>query len=374
VTAPRVEIRLDRIRHNARTLVDRLASRGIRVTGVTKAALGLPEIARALLGAGVTSIGDSRIENIEAMRQAGLECEFTLIRSPMISQADRVVASADISHNTEIAVIERLSTCARKQGRVHGVLLMVELGDLREGILPAQLPSFVEQMLRLPNIALRGIGTNLGCQNGVSPDAENMGLLSSLADSLEATLGVALETVSGGNSANLGWALGVTDVGRVTTLRLGEAILLGRDPLRRTAIEGLSTDAFTLVAEVIERKRKPSMPWGEIGQGAFGPVKARVDRGVISQAILALGRQDVDPDGLKAPDGMEILGSSSDHLVIDTGVSRPAIGAEVRLQMNYSALLRAMTSPSVARVLIQDSDVMPAAASIIPPAVRKTVF
>jgi len=206
VSATRLEIRLDRIHHNAKTLVDRLALLGIDVVGGTKAALDLPEIARELVRAGVTCIGDSRLENIETMRRAGLPCEFTLIRSPMISQADRVVAHADISHNTEIEVVERLSTCARKQGRTHGVPLMVELGDLREGILPDELPRFVDQVLRLPNIAFRGIGTNLACQSGVAPDRDNMNALSSLANSLEATFGVVVETVSGGNSANLGWA------------------------------------------------------------------------------------------------------------------------------------------------------------------------
>ena len=181
-----------------------------------------------------------------------------------------------------------------------------------------------------------------------------MGVLSSLADSLEATFGVAVETVSGGNSANLGWALGTSDIGRVNGLRLGEAILLGRDPLRRSAIDGLYTNAITLVAEVIERKQKPTRPWGELGQAAFGPVPARMDRGVISQAILALGRQDVDIDGLEAPDGMDILGGSSDHLVLDTGLRSPEIGSEVRFQLNYSALLRAMTSPFVARKFSED--------------------
>ena len=100
MTAPRLEVRLDRIHDNARTLVELLALRGIAVTGVTKAALGSPEIAREFLSAGVSSIGDSRIENVERMRQLGLSTEFTLIRSPMISQAERVVALADVSHNT----------------------------------------------------------------------------------------------------------------------------------------------------------------------------------------------------------------------------------------------------------------------------------
>ncbi len=351
MSAPRLEIRLDRIHHNAKALVDRLALLEIGVIGVTKAALGLPEIARELVRAGVTGIGDSRIENIETMRRAGLPCEFTLIRSPMISQAERVVAHADVSHNTEIDVIERLSLCAQAQGRTHGVLLMVELGDLREGILPAQLPELVGRVLRLPHIAFRGIGTNLACQSGVSPDQANMEALSSLADSLEETFGVEVETVSGGNSANLGWALGTTDARRINALRLGEAILLGRDPLHRKAIEGLYTDAFGLVAEVIECKQKPTRPWGELGQTAFGPARERTDCGLISQAILALGRQDVDPDGLEAPDGMEVLGASSDHLVVDTGTSSLAIGSEVTFQLNYSALLRAMTSPFVTRAM-----------------------
>lgn len=346
--APRLEIRLDLIHHNARALVARLGSRGIGVTGVTKATLGREEIARELLSAGVTSIGDSRIENIESMVRAGVAAEFSLIRSPMISQVDRVVAHADTSHNTEIAVVERLSLAAQRQGRMHGVLLMVELGDLREGILPEDLLAFARKAMRLPNIAVRGIGTNLACQSGVSPDDEKMGALSSLANSMEDNLGLAVEVVSGGNSASLAWALASADRGRVNTLRLGEAILLGRDPLQRNPIEGLETSAFTLVAEVIECKQKPSMPWGQINQAAFGPAPRRANRGVASQAILALGCQDVDPRGLAPPPGIEVLGASSDHLVVGTGRTRPAIGSEVRFQLNYSALLRAMTSPFVA--------------------------
>jgi len=349
MTAPRLEIRLDRIHHNAKTLVDRLARRGVRVTGVTKATLGLPEIARTMLRAGVTSIGDARIENIEAMRRAGLTCDFTLIRSPMISQVPRVVASADTSHNTQIKVIESLSESARNQERLHGIVVMVEMGDLREGILPEELPSVVERILGLPNIFFRGIGTNLACQCGVSPDQTNMGALSSLVDSLESKFGPIVDTVSGGNSATLGWALEAEDLGRVNTLRLGEAILLGRDPLSRNPIPGLYTDAFTLVAEVIEQNRKPTKPWGELGQAAFGPVEPRLDRGIISQAILAIGRQDVDLDGLGIPLGMKLLGGSSDHLVLDTGPREPEIGSEIGFQLNYAALLRAMTSPFLAR-------------------------
>ena len=351
MTAPRLEIRLDRIRHNAATLVERLGRRRISVTGVTKATLGSPPIARELLAVGIASIGDSRIENIEGMIRAGVSCSMTLLRSPMLSEANRVVASAHVSLNTELDVLERLSSCAHSQGRRHGVVLMVELGDLREGILPCDLEDVVRRTLGFPGLTLRGIGTNLACQSGVAPDQQKMDELSSLAASLESTFDMTFDIVSGGNSANLDWALGPNDVGRVNDLRLGESILLGREPLHRRPIDGLHTDAVTLVAEVIESKVKPSKPWGEIQQTAFGAVEPSRDRGNSVRAILAVGVQVVDANGLLPPDGFTSLGASSDHLVVDAGTSRLPVGSEVRFGVDYSALLRAMTSPFVTKVL-----------------------
>jgi ornithine racemase len=345
MTAPRLEIDLSKIGHNASTLVERLSSRGIAVTGVTKAMLGSPEVATALLAAGVSRLGDSHIENIEAMRAAGVVAPMVLLRGPMISQVDRVVAHADVSFNTEPATLRRLSAAARAQNRFHGIVLMVELGDLREGIMPADLVHVAGEVLRLPYLTLEGIGTNLACQNGMAPDATNMAALSTLADSIESALDIRLGIVSGGNSANLGWALDGTDPGRVDDLRLGEAILLGRDPLHREPIDGLYTDAVALVAEVIESKMKPSQPWGELGQSAFGAKPRSADRGPLQQAILAIGHQDTDPSGLGTPDGISILGASSDHLVVDTGRCSLAIGSEVVFQLDYSALVRSMSSP-----------------------------
>ena len=349
MSAPRLEIDLDKIYHNASTLVERLAVRGISVTGVTKASLGSAGIAQAMLRAGVRALGDSRIENIEAMRDAQLAAPMTLIRSPMLSQVERVVKQADISFNTELDVISQLSFAAQKQKRVHGVVLMIELGDLREGIMPGDLESTVRETIRFPNILLKGIGTNLACRCGVSPDANNMAELSALANSIDATFGPMLSIVSGGNSANLDWVLSGADTGRINDLRLGESILLGCEPLHRQAIDGLHTDAITLIAEVIESKLKPSEPWGEIGQSAFGVTPPVTNRGNIFQMILAIGRQDIDPDGLQALAGIEILGTSSDHLIVESDRCLP-VGSEISFQINYSALVRAMTSPFVTKV------------------------
>ena len=350
--APRLEIDLDKIYHNAYTLVQRLNCCGISVTGVTKATLGSPDIANVLLRAGVSSLGDSRIENIESMRQANVSSVMTLIRSPMISHAARVIKFANISCNTEIEVIRQLSIEAEKADRIHRVILMVELGDLREGIMPDDLIGVAREACCMPNIVLEGIGTNLACRSGVSPDANNMATLTELAKFIETTTNQSINTVSGGNSANLTWAFSSADTGRINNLRLGEAILLGRETLNRQPIDGLHTDAITLIAEVIESKIKPSKPSGDIAQTAFGAKRAVTDRGRILQTILAIGIQDVDPEGLQGTKGINICGASSDHLIVESEDHNLPIGAEVTFQLNYSALLRAMTSPFVGKMLI----------------------
>ena len=328
---------------------------GIAVTGVTKAVLGEPQIAEIMMRAGVTGLGDARVENVERMRAAGLTGPITLLRAPMLSQVKRVVACADASLNSEIAVIKALSAAAQSKDCIHGIVLMLETGDLREGVMPQHLLSLVEEMLQLPHLQLHGLGTNLACRSGVVPDDANMGELSGWVAKIEAAFGLRLARVSGGNSANLDWAFHTKALGRVNELRLGESILLGCDPLNRAPIQGLFTDAFTLVAEVIESMQKPSMPWGTLGQSAFPHALPAKGQGTRTQSILALGHQDTDPWGLTAPLGLEILGASSDHLVVDSQRFPCTLGQKVTFQLNYSALVRAMTSPYVAKS-IEDSD------------------
>jgi predicted amino acid racemase len=350
VTAPRIETDLDKVEQNTRILVDRLAVTGIRVTGITKAVLGSPEVGAAMLRGGARGLGDSRVPNLA--RLAGLDRSAlrTLIRSPMLSQVGRVVEVADVSLNTEAVVLAALDRAASRERRTHGIVLMVELGDLREGIALDDAPEAVRAVLGHPSLRLVGLGANLACQNGVVPDDRNMGVLTGLVDDIEARHGISLDVVSGGNSANLNWALNTGEVGRIDDLRLGEAILLGVDPLYRTPISGLHTDVFTLVAEVIEVAVKPAQPWGDRAQAAFGEAPVRTGGGAVRQAILALGRQDVDLDGLRPPPGIAILGMSSDHLVVDLGDHLVAVGDEIDFGVAYGALVQAMTSPFVTKI------------------------
>ena len=351
MVTPRIEIDLGAIEHNARTLVSRLSRRGIAVTGVTKATLGSPDIAKAMVRGGVTRLGDSRIENLEALREAGLRVPLMLLRAPAPEWADRAVRSADFSLVSDLDVVAALSAAAGRRAITHGIVLMVELGDLREGVMVADALDAARTISRTRHLTLAGLGANLACRSGVIPGDDQMQQLGAVSATMRSLFGAAAPIFSGGNSANLGWALGRGRVGAINDLRLGESILLGLDPLTRKPVVGLRTDAFAVVGSVIESLSKPTSPWGARAQSAFGAVPAPKSRGNIIQTIVALGRQDVDPDGLTPPAGMHVLAMSSDHLVLETQSRLPA-GTEVRFGVDYSALVRAMTSPFVAERLI----------------------
>ena len=357
--APRLEIKLKQLQHNAKELLENLALQGISITGVSKATMAMPEIINIWVNAGIHSIGESRIENIESLNKVNNRVRTLLTRIPMLSQVDQVVSHASISCNSELTVLTALAAAAAKQNLRHGVLLMVELGDLREGILPEDLNEVIKQVLKLPNLELIGIGANLGCQNGVAPDQKNMNKLSSIMNNIEADFKIKMEWCSGGNSANLPWLAAGGKPDRLNHLRIGEALLLGREPLTRTKIKGLYTDAITLVAEVIETKLKPTTPWGIQYQTSFSDApseqnkesNAKQNKIYESRILIAIGEQDIDPSGLKA-DGIEIKGASSDYLVVSSSQNTLKVGCEQRFSLNYSALLRAMTSPYIAKCFV----------------------
>jgi len=354
MSSPRIEVDLNKIRHNSRTIVGRLKARGIRGTAVTKAVCGHPAIARAMLDGGAAGLAEARLSNVQRLRKSGITCPITLIRTPMLSQVDDVVQVCEASYNTEMTVITALAAAAIQQNTVHGIILMVEMGDLREGIMPQDLGEMTQQVVDMPGVALKGIGANFACLNGIAPDAAKMQSLSILANDVEGQTASFLQTVSGGNSANLPWALGEHATGRINDLRLGEAILLGVDPVSGNQIGGMYRDAFTLVAEVIETDAKPVGPSVSFADPTLVRLRLVPFTTGTTRLILALGHQDTDVAGLSMPPGNTLIGATSDHLVIGTEHDTLCVGSEMRFQMSYLALMRAMAAPDVQTELRHD--------------------
>jgi predicted amino acid racemase len=229
-------------------------------------------------------------------------------------------------------------------------MLMVDLGDLREGIWPDDVLPVVEQAVRLPGIRIAGLGTNLACFSGVVPSEHNMRRLVQLAEAVEQSFDLRLDWISGANSSGLELIASGRMPGRVNHARIGEAILLGRETIHRRPWPGTVQDAFLLHAEVLELKRKPSLPLGERSENAFGKQLPIEDRGFMHRALLNLGREDVQVEGLTPLDArVRIVAASSGYLALDvTGVAGELhVGDELVFSLNYAALLAAMTSEYV---------------------------
>ena len=358
MAGPKINIDLEKIASNVHVLKALYGARGIHVFAVTKVVCGDPTLAYILVNNGLNFLADSRIDNIKRLLDAGISAKFLLLRT-LSSEVDEVVKYAEISLNSDFAVIRLLSRAATKANRTHQIILMIEMGDLREGIMPIDLNNVVRKVLRLPNIKLVGIGTNLACFGGIKPNARKMRSLSSLAVGLEKRFNISLPIVSGGNSANYQWFAKSEVLGKINNLRIGESIFLGRETLEQKTIPDLHTDAFSLSAEIIETGVKPSIPFGESGLDAFGGKPVFEESGQIHRAILALGKLDVQTDGLTPPEDMTILGATSDHLILNTQDKTVKVGDRVSFGLNYGALLSAMRSQTISKNYVNTNEYRP---------------
>jgi predicted amino acid racemase len=346
-----VTVDLTKIEQNTRALVTAL--RGVDIVGVTKVACGDPRMARAMLAGGAVALGESRLENAARLREDGVTAPIWLVRAPVPALAEDAVRVSDVTVVSELAIARALDVAAGRMGRRYGLLPMVDIGDLREGMMPDELPSFLEGLSRLANVDVVGIGASLTCYGAIVPDERNLGLLASLTAAAREQLGHPL-CISAGSSTAIAVVLDGRAPSAVDNLRIGEAIVLGVDPATREPIAGLTLhrDAITVSAPVIECKVKPSKPIGTAAQDAFGNVPSFQDRGERRRVLLALGRQDARPEGLTPLDPrVEVLGASSDHLVLDVEAlpQAPAIGDAISFVPGYSAALALFTSPYVAK-------------------------
>ncbi|QVK20889.1 alanine/ornithine racemase family PLP-dependent enzyme [Mycoplasmatota bacterium] len=334
---PRLIVDLEKLKHNTEFLVNKLYP--IKVMGVTKVFCAMEEAVKAMIDGGISFVADSRIDNLEKI---STDLPKVLLRIPMQSELDRVVQVTDIVLISEMDTIKKLNNEAKLHNKKIKIILMFDLGDLREGIWFEEELNFIEEILDLDNLSLYGIGTNLTCYGGIIPNRKHLELLNELREAIESK-GAKIEVISGGNSSSLY----LEDLSLINNLRLGEAIVLGRETAFGEILDGLYDDVFTLEAEVVEVKEKPSHPVGEIGMDAFGNKPLFIDKGNIMRAIVAVGKQDVDESGLIF-DG-EILGASSDHLIIAGDYK---VGDIIKFKLKYGALLRLATSPYVKKEVI----------------------
>ena len=308
----------------------------------------------------VDYLADSRIANIkkyqDLVEKSGKQS--VLLRLPMMSEIEDVVRYANVSFNSEMETIEALNAEAGRQGKTHKVVLMVDLGDLREGIFfenEEEILQTAEKIHAMEHVELYGMGTNLTCYGAIIPKNDNLSVLCDIAEKVEQRLGIKLEMISGGNSSSI-YLVGKGELPeKISNLRLGESFLLGNDTAYGSRLPGTVGDGLLCEAQIVELKTKPSLPIGEVGVDAFGQKPFYEDRGRIRRAILAIGQQDTDRDGMHPLDEkVDGLGASSAHLILDVTKSDKEyhIGDTVRFTLDYGAVLRLATSEYVTKEYI----------------------
>lgn len=357
---PQLKVDLSAIRRNAEVFCDLCGSRGIAVSGVIKGAAGALPVAKAVTAGGCRQLASSRLSQLRAIKAALPEIETLLIRMPLPTEAEAVVSCCDMSLNTEADTLRALSEAALRAGRIHKVILMLELGDLREG-LPTEeaLLELARLAEDLPGLHLAGIGGTLNDIYGISPSRENMTRLAAAFHAAENAVGRRLEILSGGSTTSVPLMLEGGLPPEINHLRIGEAILCGRDlpDLWGIRIPGATCDTMTLSAAVIECNAKPTVPWGIQRTNGFGESPAiPADRGTRRRAILEIGRCDVgEVSQLICPAGVSIIGASSDHLVVDVedlpGGIR--VGDSLTFRLFYQGMLFAFTAEDVEKVYIE---------------------
>ena len=355
---PRAVLDLGHLRENVKMVTGRCAAMGIQVMGVVKGCDGLPRCASQFVRGGCSSLGSSRIGQLADLRAAGISLPLWLIRIPMLSDAEEVVQVADGSLNSDLAVLRALDQAARAQGKTHQVLLMTDLGDLREGFWGVKELTEAALMVErdCPGLHLTGIGTNLGCYGSVLATREKMEELCAQAKEVEAAIGRPLEVVSGGATSSYMRVLDGTMPEGVNQLRIGEGILMARDlpDLHGVDMGPMHRDAITLEAEVVEVREKPTYPQGEITVDAFGHRQAYEDRGIRCHAVLAVGKVDYGDPGELFPEasGVRVLGASSDHTLLDIQDALDQgqeirVGDILRFRLTYAAAVYVTSSRDV---------------------------
>ena len=325
---------------------------------VTKLLCGNETYLQEIISLGTKEVCDSRISNLKAVKKLDPSVQTVYIKPPAKRSIKKIVRFADVSFNTEFATIQMLSDEAVKQSKTHKVIIMIELGDLREGIMGDHLMDFYDSIFKLPNIEISGIGTNLNCLNGVLPSQDKLIQLGLYEQLIEAKFNTKIPWVTGGTSVIIPMLFKHQVPEVVNHFRVGETLFFGADLLNGGTIDGMDSDVFKLFAEIIEITEKPKVPIGHLAENPSGEV-FEVDENDFGanmhRAILDIGLLDVSADYLTPTDDkITVVGASSDMLVIDIGESDKnyKVGDLVSFKLKYMGALGLLNSDYIEKRLV----------------------
>ncbi|MFO7809797.1 MAG: alanine racemase [Candidatus Delongbacteria bacterium] len=346
-----------KLRSNFRYLNNIFKKHNIRWCVVSKLLCGNKAYIKELLNLDISQVADSRISNLKIIKSIKPEIETIYIKPPAKHSVNSVIKYADISLNTSISTIRLLSDEAVKQEKKHKIIIMIEMGELREGIMRDDLMNFYAKVFELPNIEVEGIGTNLACLYGILPNNDKLIQLSLYKQLIESKFNKKIPLLSGGASVTIPLIFNKLLPRGINHFRVGETLFLGTDVYHDTTYKKMHNDVFRLFAEIIELIEKPVTPMGEMGTNVQGEsVEVNEDDfgRTSKRALIDLGLLDIEENQIMPlEENMEIVGASSDMIVIDLGDNEKnyKVGDFLEFRMNYMGTVRIMNSKYIEKRL-----------------------
>ena len=349
-----------KLKHNYTMIEKWFSDQDIDWGVVSKLLCGNKMFLEELVKLGVTEFHDTRITNLKMVKKVAPNAQTVYIKPPAKRNIPDIIRYADVSFNTDFSTIQLLSAEAVKQNKFHKIIIMIEMGDLREGVLGDHLVDFYEQIFKLPNINIVGLGTNLNCLNGIMPSQDKLIQLSLYKQLIEAKFNIPIPWISGGTSVTVPLLLKNQLPKQINHFRVGEVLFFGLDLFTNQTIEGMNSDVFRLYTEIIELYEKPKVPTGEQGFNVSGetPEYPEEDYGKQSfRAILDIGLLDCNPQYLIPEDeDIVIIEASSDMLVLDVQQNEAGykVGDLITFKLKYMGVLGIMNSKYIDKIVVEE--------------------
>ncbi|MDA3952648.1 MAG: alanine/ornithine racemase family PLP-dependent enzyme [Bacteroidales bacterium] len=340
----------EKLAHNFTFLNKLFKKHKIEWAVVSKLLCGNKAYIKEVIDLGIKQICDSRVSNLKAIKEIDSNIETIYIKPPAKRSLKSIIKYADISINTEFTTIKLLNLEARKLNKTHKIMIMIEMGELREGVMWDDFIDFYESVFELSNIEVVGIGTNLSCLYGVLPNQDKLIQLSLYEQLIEAKFNKNIAYVSGGSSVTIPLIFQGLLPQSINHFRVGETLFLGTDVYNDSTIRNMEHNVFQLFAEIIELSEKPMIPSGEMGTNVEGNGYDFDDNDVGKssyRAILDIGLLDVEEKHIQPKDNnIEIAGSSSDMIVLDIGKNPKnyKVGDLIEFSLDYMGTLSVLNS------------------------------
>ncbi len=324
----------------------------------------LKELLKSPIIKRVHSLAVSQWQTLKVIKDIDESMVTMFIKPPVISNVENIIRYADISFNTSLPTLQALNEEARKQNKIHRVIIMIEMGELREGIRREGLIPFYKSVFRLSNIEVIGLGTNLGCMLGITPTYDKLIQLVLYQQLLEVMFKRKLPLVSGGSSISLPLLKKGKIPKGINHFRIGEAAFLGQSPLYNKRFGELHTDAFTFDANIIELYKKRGHSDDIISDAAIGHsviADPGNEQNQLSleepsfRAVVDFGMLNVDAQNLKPfSKSVSFFGNSSDMTVYDLGENPKhyKTGDILSFKPNYMAVAKLMIDRFINKELI----------------------